>query len=112
MESFRSDRSDGRGNAYMEDAEFTHPGLRMIRDANALKIILPVKAQRYRRLLHAMWFVVWMGGEAALLASLLGWQALPAPPQPVLIAFLAAFTAAGVYVLYRLSWYMAGREVF
>jgi hypothetical protein len=96
----------------MEDPEFTHPGLRMIRDSNSLRIILPVKAQRYRRLLHAVWFLVWVAGEAALVASLMGWQPMPAPPRPVLIAFLGAFTAAGGFVLYRLLWYLAGREIF
>src|SRR5437016_444064 len=67
---------------------------------------------RYRRLLHFMWFIIWMAGEGALVASLLGWEPLPAPPRPVLIAFLAAFTVAGIYVFYRLLWYMAGRETF
>ncbi len=96
----------------MEEAEFTHPGLRMIRDANAFTVILPVKSQRYRRLLHLVWFVVWLAGEASLVASLLGWQALPAPPRPALVAFLTVFTAGGLYVLYRLLWYVAGKETF
>lgn len=95
-----------------DENEFTHPGLRMVRDAQGFRILLPVKAQRYRRLLHAVWFLVWMAGEAALVASLLGWSYLPAPPVPVLVAFLAAFTAAGLFVLYRLLWYWTGRERF
>ena len=96
----------------MEENEFTHPGLRMIRDGGRLFLLVPVKAQRYRRLLHLMWFLIWMAGEAALVAGLLGWNRIPAPPRPVLIAFLSAFTIAGVYILYRLLWYMAGRETF
>jgi hypothetical protein len=96
----------------MEEAEFTHPGLRMVRDARSFTIMLPVKAQRYRRLLHLVWFAIWLAGEAALVASLLGWRPLPAPPVPVLAGFLAVFTVAGLFVLYRLLWYMAGREVF
>ena len=95
-----------------EDNEFTHPGLKMYRDAAGFHVVLPVKAQRYRRLLHVVWLAVWLLGEVALAASLAGWTAVPAPPMPLLIAFTAAFTAAGVFMLYRLLWYWAGREMF
>jgi hypothetical protein len=95
-----------------EESEFTHPGLRMYRDAGGFHVVLPVKAQRFRRLLHVVWLLVWVAGEAALAASLGGWSALPAPPLPILIAFTAAFTAAGVFMIYRLLWYWAGRESF
>jgi hypothetical protein len=96
----------------MEEAEFTHPGLRMIRDSDAFTVVLPVKAESYRRMLHLLWFAIWLAGEAALLAGLFGWQALPSPPRAALVAFFAVFTAAGLFVLYRLLWYMAGRETF
>jgi hypothetical protein len=95
-----------------EDNEFTHPGLRMYRDSVGFHVVLPVKAQRYRRLLHVVWLVVWLLGEVALVASFAGWTAVPAPPLPMLIVFTAAFTAAGVFMLYRLFWYWAGREMF
>jgi hypothetical protein len=95
-----------------DEREFTHPGLRMVHDVHGLRVLLPVKAQRYRKLLHAIWFAIWMVGEALLVASLIGWEALPAPPLPILIPFLAAFSAAGLFVLYRLLWYWAGREKF
>lgn len=95
-----------------DEKEFTHPGLRLVHDAHGVQVLLPVKTQRYRKLLHAVWFAVWMAGEAALVASLLGWQAIPAPPRAVLIPFLAIFTVAGLFVLYRLLWYWAGRETF
>jgi len=97
---------------YMENSEFSHPGLRMIRDSQSLRIVLPVKAEWYRRLLHGMWFLIWMAGEAVLVLGLLGRQPVPPLPQPVLVAFLAAFTAAGGFVLYRLLWYLAGREIY
>lgn len=96
----------------MEEREFTHPGLRMVRDADGFRILLPVKTERWRRLLHALWFAVWMAGEAALVAALLGWQPVALPPRPLLIAFLAAFTAAGGFMLYRFLWYATGREIF
>src|SRR5262245_56532254 len=96
-----------RGIETMEESEFTHPGLRMIRDAGAFTVVLPVKAQRYRRLLHLVWFVAWMAVEAALVASLMGWAAVPAPPRGAAVIFLAAFTVAGLFVLYRVLWYMA-----
>ena len=95
-----------------EDNEFTHPGLRMYRDADGFHVVLPAKAQRYRRLLHVVWLVIWLVGEVGLVATLAGWSALPAPPLPILLAFTAAFTAAGAFVLYRLLWYWAGRESF
>jgi hypothetical protein len=95
-----------------EDNEFTHPGLRMYRDAEGFHVVLPVKAQRFRRLLHFVWLLVWLAGEAALVATIAGWRPIPAPPMPILIAFTAAFTAAGVFVMYRLLWYWVGRESF
>ena len=94
----------------MEEDEFTHPGLRMIREPRAFTVVLPVKSDRFRRLLHLVWFVVWLAGEAALILGLRGMLPVPALPQQVLLTFLAVFTAAGVFVLYRLLWYMAGRE--
>lgn len=98
----------------MKDDEtgFTHPGLRMTHHDGGFQLLLPVKAQTYRKLLHAVWFLAWMGGEAALVAVLMGWWDVPAPPRPVLWVFLASFTAAGLFVLYRLLWYWAGREMF
>ncbi len=96
----------------MEEDEFTHPGLRMIREPRGFKVVLPVKVDRFRRFLHLVWFVVWLAGEAALVAGLRGMLPMPPLPQPVLLAFLAAFTAAGIFVLYRLLWYMAGRETY
>jgi hypothetical protein len=96
----------------MEEDEFTHPGLRMVREPRAFTVVLPVKSDRFRRFLHLVWFVVWIAGEAALIAGLRGALPMPPLPEPVLLAFLAAFTAAGIFVLYRLLWYMAGREVF
>jgi hypothetical protein len=96
----------------MEEDEFTHPGLRMVREPRAFRVVLPVKSDRFRRFLHLVWFVVWLAGEAALIAGLRGMLPMPAPPQPVLLTFLAVFTAAGFFVLYRLLWYMAGREAY
>src|SRR5204863_3215913 len=108
-EAPRRKRSDGRGVCNMEEDEFTHPGLRMIREPRAFTVVLPVKSDRFRRLLHLVWFVVWLAGEAALILGLRGMLPVPALPQQVLLTFLAAFTAAGVFVLYRLLWYMGGR---
>jgi CubicO group peptidase (beta-lactamase class C family) len=69
----------------------------MYRDAEGFHVVLPVKAQRYRRLLHVVWLAVWLLGEVALVASIAGWSALPAPPLPILLAFTAVFTAAGAF---------------
>jgi hypothetical protein len=96
----------------MEEDEFTHPGLRMLREPGAFSVVLPVKSDRFRRFLHLVWSIVWLAGEGALIAGLKGWLPMPALPKAVLLGFLAAFTAAGLFVIYRLLWYMAGREVF
>ena len=96
----------------MEEDEFTHPGLRMIRESRAFKVVLPVKSDRFRRFLHLVWSVIWLAGEGALIAGMRGLLPMPALPEPVLLGFLAAFTAAGIFVIYRLLWYMAGREIF
>src|SRR5262245_40520519 len=95
-----------------EESEFTHPGLRMYRDSGGFHVVLPVKAQRFRRLLHVVWLLVWVAGEVALAATIGGWMAVQAPPLPLLIVFTAAFTAAGAFMLYRLLWYWAGRVSF
>lgn len=101
-------------NVPMEYEGFTHPGVRMVRDPGRLEVTLPVKAQKYRRLLHLVWAWIWLSGEVILIATLAGYDIVPAPPPPraFLLTFFAAFTAAGVFVLWRLLWYMAGRETF
>lgn len=96
----------------MEFDEYTHPGLRIFRDSDGFQILLPVKAQKYRRLLHLVWIVIGLGVQAALVASLLGWQPVPVPPLPVVVALLVAFTAGWLYMVYRWLWYAAGREHF
>jgi hypothetical protein len=96
----------------MERDEYTHPGLRIFRDADGFQVLLPVKSERFRRLLHLLWLVVGVAVEALLIAAILGWAPVLMPPLPVLIGLLAAFTVGTAYVLYRFLWYAVGRERF
>jgi hypothetical protein len=96
----------------MEIDEFTHPGLRIFRNEDGFQILLPVKADRFRRLLHLVWAVVGLAGEAVIVAAVLGWEPVPLPPRPVLVAGLAFFTAGWLYLVYRWLWYAVGRERF
>ena len=96
----------------MEHDEYTHPGLRIFRDSEGFHLLLPVKAERYRRLLHLLWFVVGLAADALLIAALLGWAPVPIPPRPVLAVLVVALTAGWMYMLYRFLWYAVGRERF
>lgn len=96
----------------MEHDEYTHPGLRIFRDTEGFHLLLPVKAERYRRLLHLVWLVVGLAAGVLLVAALQGWSPVPMPPRPVLIGMLAVSMAGWLYVLYRFLWYAVGRERF
>ena len=96
----------------MEIDEFTHPGLRIYRDEKGFQVLLPVKAERFRRLLHLVWAVVGLVVEGLLVAALLGWQPVEFPPRPVLLGMLAVFTVGWAYMVYRFLWYAVGRERF
>src|SRR5262245_59375802 len=96
----------------MEIDEFTHPGLRIFRDADGFQILLPVKADRFRRLLHLVWALVGLAVEVALVAALLGWEPVPFPPRPAMVGLLILFTAAWAFLVYRFLWYAVGRERF
>lgn len=96
----------------MEDNAFSHPGLRMSRDEESFRVLLPVKNDRYRGLLYVIWLGFWLVVETGLIAAVLGWHPVNVPPVGVLVAFLIPFTAAGLYGAYRLLWYGTGREIF
>jgi len=96
----------------MEIDEFTHPGLRVFRGADGFQILLPVKAERYRRLLHLLWVVVGLAVAVVLAAAVLGWEPVPLPPRPLLAGLLAVFTVGCAYLVYRWLWYAGGRERF
>lgn len=83
----------------------------MSRDGGALRVVLPVKAGRYRAFLDFVWFCVWLVAEGALVASIAGLRILPGP-RALLIVPLALFTAAGGFLAYRWLWYWGGRERF
>jgi hypothetical protein len=97
---------------YMENDEYTHPGLRIYRDSDGFHLLLPVKSEKYRRLLHLVWLVVGLAVEGLIVAALLGWQPVPFPQRPVLAAMFAAVTAGWLFTLYRWLWYAVGRERF
>jgi hypothetical protein len=83
----------------------------MFRESDALHIVLPVKAGRYRRLLDFIWVCVWLAVEVVLVATLAGRPLLPGP-FPALVGLTAAFTVAGFFLVYRWLWYWTGKERF
>jgi len=83
----------------------------MSRDRGALRVVLPVKAGKYRAVVDFVWLCVWLAAEAVLAASALGARIFPGP-RGILIVPLVLFTAAGVFLAYRLLWYWGGRERF
>lgn len=84
----------------------------MFRDEEGFQILLPVKAERYRRLLHLVWAVVGLAVEAVLVAALLGWEPVRFPSGPVLAGLLIVFTVSWAFTVFRFLWYAAGRERF
>ncbi len=83
----------------------------MSRDGGALRVVLPVKAGKYRAFLDFVWFCVWLAAEAVLVASVAGGRILPGP-RAILVVPLLLFTAAGGFLAYRWLWYWGGRERF
>ena len=95
----------------MEREEFSHPRLRMFRESDALHVLLPVKAGRYRRLLDFIWVCVWFAVEVVLVANLAGRLLIPGP-YPAMVGLTIAFTVAGLFLTYRWLWYWTGKERF
>lgn len=83
----------------------------MSRNGVDLRIDLPVKAGRFRRLVDFVWLCVWIAVEGSLIAELAGVRILPRPPSSLALPTVL-FTAAGLFLLYRCLWYWTGRERF
>jgi len=111
MTESRTRRVRGRRGSSVERPEFSHPRLRMFRETDALHVVLPVKAGRYRRLLDFIWVCVWLAVEVVLVATLLGRPLVPGP-FPALLGLTIAFTGAGLFLTYRWLWYWTGKERF
>jgi len=76
-----------------------------------LRIEIPTRFDSFVRALLAAWLVFWAAGMAVIALGWLGVIAAPIPPAPIWIAFVLAFTAAGVFVAWHLAWVLWGREV-
>lgn len=100
----------------MNRSELSNPPYRIVRDAEGLRISVPVKSEQFRFLLSLVWLLVWAAGETALVLFLTGRFASPGstPTVPTSVAglFLAAFTVAGGVLLWRWLWFIGGRETF
>lgn len=96
--------------------ELEKPVFWVTREPGGLRINVPVKPQGFRTLLNLVWLLLWAGAEAAIVLFLLGGFGAPASvvavPLPVVAAFLAVFTVAGGFVLWRWLWRVGGRESF
>ena len=89
----------------VEGPTSVHPGGDLI-------ATIPVRFPSYAIVLNAAWFLVWAAGETALL---LVWNSsIPEKApfyRPVLLAALVVFSAAGLFLAWRLLWESVGREV-
>ncbi len=82
------------------------------RSGEHFKLVLPIKTQTFRRLLHTVWLAVWLVCEGLLVAGLAGWKAFPQAPAAGLILMITLFSLAGAFLAWRFLWYHWGREVF
>jgi hypothetical protein len=81
-----------------------------------LTATIPVRFPSYAVVLNAAWFLVWAAGETILillLGSTVPEEGRGAWPlyRLALALALAAFTAAGLFLAWRLLWEALGREV-
>jgi hypothetical protein len=94
----------------------SNPAFRVNREPEGLRVRVPVKADSFRSLLNLVWLLVWGAAEAAIILFLSGTiktsGAIPAVSLPLGGLFLAAFTIAGGFVLWRWLWGMGGMESF
>jgi hypothetical protein len=87
---------------------------RVADDPNGIRIILPVKPQRFRMLLHLVWSAAWILFGASVLwirpLSSAGAVSSDSPPRLFVILGVAVFLAGGIFVVWRWLWYLAGTE--
>ncbi len=87
----------------------------IVRDDGRVRIELAVKPQKFRMILHAVWFLVWLIIEAGLVWTWFtlspGNETPPRPPAPAVGVMSLVFLGAGAFVLWRGLWYWKGREI-
>lgn len=85
------------------------------KDSELLTVTIPVHYEGYVRLLLAVWLLAWGAMETLLICSLIdqlrGTAHPLAPSATVLAVLLATFTAAGIFMAWRLLWVSRGREI-
>jgi hypothetical protein len=100
----------------MNKNEFSNPAFRVSREPGGLCVRVPVKSDSFRNLLNLVWLLVWTAAEAAIILFLMGSfkssGAIPSFSPPLGGLFLAAFTIAGGFLLWRWLWGMGGMESF
>jgi hypothetical protein len=93
----------------MERITLARSSTSVIEDPGTLRITVYARRRPWVIAFLGSWFVLWLAGEAMLLAARITgndlWPTLGWLP-------LAGFTAAGVVVALRLLWCAFGREVF
>jgi hypothetical protein len=91
-----------------------HP-TRLPKDSDRLTVIIPAHYQGYIRFLLGVWLLVWGVMETVLTANFLvalrEHATTSLPSAPALAVLLAAFTAAGAFMVWRLLWVSRGREI-
>lgn len=100
----------------MDRNQFSTPAFRATREAQGLRIRVPVQSNRFGTLLNFVWLMIWAAAEAAILLFILGGLGSPGLASsvslPIAGLLLAAFTIAGGVVLWRWLWCVGGGETF
>lgn len=99
----------------MFGSTLVHHPTRLPEDSGRLTVIIPVRYESYIQLLLAIWLLAWGAMETLLICSMIdtvhGTSPHSAQSFPVLAILLTLFTAAGIFMAWRLLWVSRGREI-
>jgi len=100
----------------MNRNESWNPAFRATREAEGLRIRVPVKADRLRSSLTFAWLLIWAAVEVLIVLLLRGrftsMGAIPGGPVPLAAVILPFVTIAGGVILWNWMWGLGGMESF
>lgn len=83
-------------------------------DGEGLRITIPARTQSFATLFLGVWLIGWAVGEVMVSRDLFGSgfpDNPPAGPTFFTIAWLAAWTLGGAWVVHILLWQLTGKEI-